>query len=77
MKFLPLGRDIVNLQLVCKEWGRSLKHHAYCRYLVDENNYSFLAKHRLKVYKAICTPPFSESVYKRMVLEIPDYTEHT
>ena len=69
-----MGRDVLNLLLVCKDWNESLKNYVFKRYLVDESNYGFVNKNRLRIYKAICSPPFREEVYQRMVDEMPEFT---
>lgn len=75
LKYLPTG-EMINLLLVCKLWGQNMRKSILRRVLIEEKSEQFLLRHRLPLYQAICNPPFSRSVYQRMVDEVPSNTEH-
>ena len=60
LKYLPANKNLLNYLLVNKEWSEILRTKVFKRYLIEDNNYNFVNKIRLKVYTQICHPPFSQ-----------------
>ena len=76
VEYLPLGEHLINLLCLSKKSSILIKDFILKRFLIHESNYVFVKKHRLSLYKQICQPPFTRTVYERMVEEVPDFTEH-
>lgn len=39
LKYLPLGKDMLNVMLVCKEWAQHLKKNIFKRLLIEEHRH--------------------------------------
>lgn len=57
----------MSVLLVSKHWYSGLHRKIIKRYLISEPSGGLIEKMRLKVYRQVCSPPFSRTVYLRMV----------
>lgn len=67
IKYLPSNSSLYGLLLVSKKWNQYLQEKILRKYLIYDNNFTSLEKHRLKLYLVVCHPPFTSIVYDRMI----------
>lgn len=58
-------------------WAKQLKNKIAKRFLIQEKNEDYLNRIRLKVYSGFCPSILTENIFKRMIEELPDFTQHS
>lgn len=77
LKFLPLDASLAQLLVVNKQWSGWIRQKLLKRLLIHERSQQVMSRVRLRLYLVVCHPPFSRTVYQRMVQEVPAVTEHS
>lgn len=58
-------------------WAEELKKKINIRFLIQEQNILYLTRNRLDLYLGLCPSVINQTVFEKMLNELPDFTEHS